>query len=256
MTNTNTPLLSITGTIHSIGDLGADALALVPPGSPGAVLRLADGRHIALWGLTTDEARALGEAFMTFPVEVFVSRPRPQQISAQTPQAPTATEIVAITEFAAHAQIGPTSAKPTDAELDRLGYESDSDGLKAVLELLDAVGDAKTNGNAFAAVCAFRKQERIAGAKAAIARWGAPATADALTEALEYAEGMLTNLQPHIPQACYPGRQKFIDNYVDPVLEKLRAALAAPQQGAGVPKNSRPPVKLQAEHKSAGGAGP
>lgn len=73
MTSTNTPLLSITGTVHTLGDLGADALALVPPGSPGAVLRLADGRHVVLWGLTTDEARALGEAFMAYPIQVVVS---------------------------------------------------------------------------------------------------------------------------------------------------------------------------------------
>lgn len=36
-------------------------------------------------------------------------------------------------------------------------------------------------------------------------------------------ERLLTNLQPHIPQACYKDRQQFIDNYVDPALEILRS---------------------------------
>jgi hypothetical protein len=40
---------------------------------------------------------------------------------------------------------------------------------------------------------------------------------------LQYAEGQLTNLQPHIEQACYPGRAAFIDNYIDPVIERIRA---------------------------------
>lgn len=48
-----------------------------------------------------------------------------------------------------------------------------------------------------------------------------------LLAAIEYSEGMLTNMQPHIPQACHPNRAAFIDNYVDPVLERLRAEIAA-----------------------------
>jgi hypothetical protein len=40
-------------------------------------------------------------------------------------------------------------------------------------------------------------------------------------------ERLLTNLQPHIPQACYPGHEVFIDNYVDQALDIIRAALAS-----------------------------
>ena len=45
-------------------------------------------------------------------------------------------------------------------------------------------------------------------------------------EALKFAESKLTNMQPHIEQACYPGRAKFIDNYVDPVIDRIRAVRA------------------------------
>lgn len=51
-------------------------------------------------------------------------------------------------------------------------------------------------------------------------------------ETLKYVESMLTNLQPHIPQACYPGRAAFIDNYIEPVLERVRAAITQPVQPA------------------------
>ena len=37
---------------------------------------------------------------------------------------------------------------------------------------------------------------------------------------------LLMNLQPHIPQACYPGHAGFIDNYIDPALEKLAELLS------------------------------
>lgn len=69
----NILLLSITGTVHAVGELGAEDLAMVPLGSPGVVLRLACGRNLALWGLTNEEARALSGAFMAYPVEVVVS---------------------------------------------------------------------------------------------------------------------------------------------------------------------------------------
>jgi hypothetical protein len=47
------------------------------------------------------------------------------------------------------------------------------------------------------------------------------------TEALRRIEELLTNLQPHINDATFPGHAGFIDNYVDPALEIARAALAA-----------------------------
>jgi hypothetical protein len=40
-------------------------------------------------------------------------------------------------------------------------------------------------------------------------------------------EELLTNVQPKIASNCLPGRAGFIDNYIDPALKKLRAALAA-----------------------------
>ncbi|WP_236234482.1 hypothetical protein, partial [Pseudomonas tohonis] len=62
---------------------------------------------------------------------------------------------------------------------------------------------------------------------------------DAIREVVAFAEGQLTNLQPHIVQACYPGRARFIYNYVDPVIERLRAVEAIPPQqpdAVSVPK--------------------
>jgi len=44
-------------------------------------------------------------------------------------------------------------------------------------------------------------------------------------EVIYEVEKLLTNLQPHIPQACYPGKEKIIDNYIDPALELLRSAI-------------------------------
>ncbi|BBP82417.1 hypothetical protein PHLH8_20590 [Pseudomonas sp. Pc102] len=52
-------------------------------------------------------------------------------------------------------------------------------------------------------------------------------------DAVRFAEAMLTNLQPHIVQACYPGRARFLDNYVDPVLDKFRALLSTRQAEEG-----------------------
>ena len=55
-----------------------------------------------------------------------------------------------------------------------------------------------------------------------------------LGKVLEDVHTLLTNLQPHIPQACIPGRGGFIDNYVSPALELARAALQPdPQAQAG-----------------------
>lgn len=53
----------------------------------------------------------------------------------------------------------------------------------------------------------------------------------AVARAAKEAEELLTNLQPKIPQACYPGHESFIDNYVDPAIHALRAALALLQGG-------------------------
>ena len=46
-----------------------------------------------------------------------------------------------------------------------------------------------------------------------------------LAESLKEVRDELTNLQPHIPDACYPGREKFIDSHVDVALGKITAAL-------------------------------
>lgn len=46
-----------------------------------------------------------------------------------------------------------------------------------------------------------------------------------LREAVQKADDHLTNLQPHIPQACYPGREGFIDSHINCAQEILRAAL-------------------------------
>jgi len=46
-----------------------------------------------------------------------------------------------------------------------------------------------------------------------------------LRGAVQKADDHLTNLQPRIPQACYPGHEGFIDSHVDCAQEILRAAL-------------------------------
>lgn len=44
-------------------------------------------------------------------------------------------------------------------------------------------------------------------------------------KALDRIEELLVNLQPHIEQACYPGHDVFIDNYINPALDTARSAL-------------------------------
>lgn len=61
----------------------------------------------------------------------------------------------------------------------------------------------------------------------AAGRAPAPAAPLGAGEALRQIETYLTNLQPHIPQACFPGHAAFIDNYVDPCLKIARAALSS-----------------------------
>ena len=41
---------------------------------------------------------------------------------------------------------------------------------------------------------------------------------------------LLWSLQPHIPQACMKGHEKFIDNYVDLVMHILEDALKVPPE--------------------------
>jgi hypothetical protein len=70
----------------------------------------------------------------------------------------------------------------------------------------------------------------IAGAEAATeaaeARaLAATAESDRLRRALVEADRQLTNLQPHIPQSCYPGHTGFIDTHVDLALEAISQAL-------------------------------
>ena len=45
-------------------------------------------------------------------------------------------------------------------------------------------------------------------------------------ETLKAARDQLINLQPHIPQSCYPGREGFIDSHVDVALEAMNRAIA------------------------------
>lgn len=58
-----------------------------------------------------------------------------------------------------------------------------------------------------------------------------PLNADRLREL----DRLLTNLQPHIPQACKDGHSGFIDSYVDPAIEIVRDLIAAlsPKEEAG-----------------------
>jgi len=44
-------------------------------------------------------------------------------------------------------------------------------------------------------------------------------------EALESVYDDLMNLQPHIPEACYPNRQTFIDAHIDKAMKTLRETL-------------------------------
>jgi len=43
--------------------------------------------------------------------------------------------------------------------------------------------------------------------------------------ALESVYDDLMNLQPHIPEACYPNRQTFIDAHIDKAMKTLRETL-------------------------------
>lgn len=52
-----------------------------------------------------------------------------------------------------------------------------------------------------------------------------------LRAALLEAERHLVNLQPHIPQACIPSHESFIDSHVDVAITTIRVALA--DQGKG-----------------------
>ena len=53
------------------------------------------------------------------------------------------------------------------------------------------------------------------------------ARVEALEGAIKSAHNDLMNLQPHIPQSCYPKHQPFIDTHVDAAMETL----AATEQG-------------------------
>ena len=55
---------------------------------------------------------------------------------------------------------------------------------------------------------------------------------------LRYVDDQLTNMQPHIEQACYPGRAGFIDNYVDPVIERIRALSASAEPSASTEREA------------------
>jgi len=42
-----------------------------------------------------------------------------------------------------------------------------------------------------------------------------------LQERMQKAHNHLINLQPHIPQACYPGHESFIDSHIDEAMKLL-----------------------------------
>jgi len=42
-----------------------------------------------------------------------------------------------------------------------------------------------------------------------------------LQERMQKAHNHLINLQPHIPQACYPGHEAFIDSHIDEAMKLL-----------------------------------
>lgn len=44
---------------------------------------------------------------------------------------------------------------------------------------------------------------------------------------------LLENMQPHIPQACIPGRESFIDNYIGPCLEICRQVVEDERREGG-----------------------
>lgn len=48
--------------------------------------------------------------------------------------------------------------------------------------------------------------------------WPVVANVKTPEEALEAIHTLLMNLQPKIPDSCYPGHAVFIDNYVNPCL--------------------------------------
>lgn len=58
----------------------------------------------------------------------------------------------------------------TDDQIDRIGYQSDGpDDLKSCLDLIGNIASANTNGDALSAVMDFRKAQRMAAVRAALA---------------------------------------------------------------------------------------
>jgi len=46
-----------------------------------------------------------------------------------------------------------------------------------------------------------------------------------LEDTLKAIEVHLTNLQPHIVQACVPGHAQFVDTYIDAALEEVKKVM-------------------------------
>lgn len=50
---------------------------------------------------------------------------------------------------------------------------------------------------------------------------------DDMIKTLDNIERLLMNMEPHVPQACYPGKERLIDNY----LEAIRFEIDAFKEG-------------------------
>lgn len=125
-----------------------------------------------------------------------------------------------------------------------------------IAELKQALADEEANSLAFDAERAERLKaqseaaalaKRLEAAEAvaaadgtlhgAVEHWQAKAAerqakVEAMRDKFSEVDGLLTSLQPHIPQACYPGHAVFIDDYIDPALGLIRSAMQQQKGGS------------------------
>ena len=114
----------------------------------------------------------------------------------------------------------------TDEELNLLWKRNVLDPLRADLEFAHAIMDAMQS-KAPAAPTIDECEHEIRLVRARNERLEAE-----VRELMEKALDHLVNLQPHIPNACRPGHEPFIDSHVDMAMRYLKDALA--KQGGGV----------------------
>lgn len=112
--------------------------------------------------------------------------------------------------------------------------------IEAIMGLVEACADETARDSRDGACESNETEAARESIRAALAR-ALPVGESELLTVIRDVDRLLTNLQPHIEQACLPGHAGFIDNYVDPALEKLRGAL--PEWKAAIPLSPDRPAE-------------